>query len=244
MPVERELPDCCLPRGIETLRYRLVRSSIERFRVSVGPGPSVEVRAPLKATDENVAARLARRAKWLRKQLRHFSAFPPPIPPRQYVSGETHIYLGRQYRLRVLKAQTECVRLKGKFLVVRTPHPKDTTAVRRAVESWYGNHARRYITGKVDHWLGQTCFHRTQCPAIRFARMQRRWGSCSAAGTITLNTDLIKVPSHCIDYVVVHELCHLKCAHHGRPFDRLLNRCMPDWRAAKARLDAFVLSLE
>ena len=71
--------------------------------------------------------------------------------------------------------------------------------------------------------------------------MIKRWGSCAKTGTITLNYELIKAPLHCIDYVIMHELCHLKIHSHGNGFNELLSKCMPDWEWRKERLERVVI---
>ncbi len=75
-------------------------------------------------------------------------------------------------------------------------------------------------------------------PPLILRRLKTRWGSCSKAGRILLNTELVQAPVECIDYVIVHELCHLKVPDHSPAFHRLLNACMPDWQRRKERLEA------
>lgn len=99
--------------------------------------------------------------------------------------------------------------------------------------------ARRIFRRPMDLWTDSTPTLRGASPTLGI-RMTRRWGSCSKRGTIALSTELIKTPPHCIAYVIMDELCHLRVHDHGPGFYRLLGRCMPDWEDRKARLDGVV----
>jgi hypothetical protein len=121
------------------------------------------------------------------------------------------------------------------------PDPGDSRKVKTALDAWYREHAIAYITGRID--LLWPRFEKTGIgrPPLIFRKVKTRWGSCSPQGRVMFNTELIKAPSDGIDYVVVHELCHLKYPKHDHSFYRLLGRLMPDWEKRKQRLEKAVL---
>jgi hypothetical protein len=158
------------------------------------------------------------------------------------LSGETHRYLGRQYRLKVQVGTPTGVKLIGRFLQVRTKSEASGEVVRELLEGWYRHHAERVFAQRLLHCLEAVRVLRlTQTPTLSVHKMVKRWGSCTIAGAIRLNVELVKAPVPCIDYVIVHELCHLKAHNHGPVFYRLLTRCLPDWEARKERLEGVTL---
>lgn len=210
----------------------------------VNPDATVLVKAPRRYQVQDKALlqqRLKRKLPWIIKQLHYFKNMPPPQPPRSYVSGETHYYLGRQYRLKINAGKTEHVKKAGRFLYVYVsaataealPHN-----VAGQMKKWYAAQAGEIITEKLDNYDALLKSRLPLKPQLQFRWMQKRWGSCSAKGTITINYELIKTPLSCIEYVVLHELCHLKYSHHGKPFYSLLTAFMPDWKQRKERLEA------
>lgn len=213
---------------------RTKRSTLE---LAVHPDGSVVVTAPENASDERIRALVGKRMRWLRRQLERFESLPVPPPPRRYQSGETHRYLGRQYRLRVRRGRTDSVRLEGVLLVVTTTSPSDRQRVRLLVEGWYMTRASAVLGARLAHCIHKWRAAQLSAPTLAIRRMARRWGSCSPAGRVTLNVDLVKVPTACIDYVIVHELCHLRALNHGREFRTLLARRMPDWERRRDKLD-------
>src|SRR5262249_5874219 len=153
-----------------------------------------------------------------------------------------HLYLGRQYRLKVQEGSPESVKLVGRFLRIQATQREEGERVRALLDDWYRTHAKRVFMHRLEGCLESTrSLGLATAPHLVIRKMAKRWGSCTRAGNILLNLDLVKVPVHCIDYVIIHELCHLKVHNHGKEFYRLLARCLPDWVARKRRLECVVL---
>ncbi|MFC0154479.1 M48 family metallopeptidase [Xanthomonas dyei] len=226
--------------GERRIHCQIRRSALrrsQRIAIHVEPDGRVRLDAPLHAADAQIRQALLQRARWVHLQLLAIEQRQHQLMPREYVSGETVLHLGRRYRLKVVLAdQTPDVRLRGGHVEVRVPTP-EPDGVRAALGLWQRERAKQLLPQRVTNiaaplrWI-------TTAPQVSVRAMQRRWGSCSPLGRITLNLGLICVPGPCIDYVVLHELCHLKVHSHGKPFYRLLDMHMPDWRAVKGRLDA------
>ena len=230
------------PRSIDVggqrLDFHLRRSNRRTIAISVEPDQRVVVTAPLSTPEERIAAAVLRRARWIRRQQRTFKDMPPRVPARRWVAGETHRYLGRQYRLKLVAAEIPSVRLSGAFFVVSAPAPRSADTVSMLVNRWYREHAKLVLAERVERILKSTGWVRLQeTPSLTVLTMRQRWGSATPSGRLYFNADLIKVPLGCIDYVVAHELAHLKFPHHGPAFWRLLGRMMPDWARWRRKLE-------
>lgn len=221
-----------------TISFTINRTHRGRLSISVDPELQVQVAAPQQRTLEEIETRVRRRGAWIVRQLEDFERYLPKQPPRRYVSGETHRYLGRQYRLKVEAAEEELgAKLKGRYLHVRTVQPDHTEEVRAQVESWYRKRAHEVFERLVNQLSERYTRQGLSCNGMRLQRMKKRWGSYTARGIILLNPELIKAPTACIEYVIIHELCHARFSHHGKEFEGLLTRCLPDWRERKAHLE-------
>jgi hypothetical protein len=224
--------------GTQSIDYQLERMPRKTLAISVHPDLSVIVRAPVDTSLEEISERVTKRAKWILNQKRRFEIFLPDVPPRKYVSGESHRFLGRQYRLKVIKNHTEQIKLTRQFLEVYTLDT-NPSHVRELVENWYREQANKNFEERLAACYSRFSRENISYPKISIRRMQSSWGSCSAKGTITLNIKLVQVPKEYIDYVLIHELCHLKYLHHEPEFYYLLSRIMPDWIRKKEKLDRF-----
>ncbi|WP_223479043.1 M48 family metallopeptidase [Oricola indica] len=209
----------------------------ERVRIHVHPNGTVEVETPLGKTDKEIAIAVLKRARWIDSNLRQFERLREHSLPRQYVSGETHFYLGRRYQLKVIGGVhgSSSVRMKAGQIQVQLPCP-DPAAVKRRLNEWYKSRAKLYLQDRLCQIAADISWVDVP-PPIKLAKMKTQWGSCSPAGHVYLNPMLIKAPRECIDYVIVHELCHLQEHNHSKRFYALLHKELPTWKHIKAKLD-------
>ena len=217
--------------------YTAQFSARATMAITVFPDGAIRVIAPEATSQAEVELRLRKRARWLIRQILHFEQFRPRAPERRYVGGETHLYLGRQYRLKLRKGTLEETKLKGAFLQVAAPEHREPRVIKRLVSNWYHEKGRTRIAERFTLISARFVKMGCQPPAPIFRSMSRRWGSWSPSGRISLNPDLIRAPIACIDYVITHELIHLIHPHHGPAFYELLETLMPDWRGRKQRLE-------
>lgn len=225
-----------VPFGQSSIRYQLFFSERQTLQLTVKPDLEVHAIAPVGTSPGSVDEKVRSRAPWILRQLREFALYHPLPQPRRYVSGESHSFLGRQYRLRV-QPGPDAVELRRPFLVVASTSPESTSRTRELLERWYRRQAERVLREQMGKCLRLTRALRLEPPRLRIRRMRRRWGSCTPSGTITLNVDLVKASTACIDYVIVHELCHLREPTHGPEFYALLSRYLPDWRERRQQLN-------
>ncbi|MDE2980451.1 MAG: SprT family zinc-dependent metalloprotease [Gemmatimonadota bacterium] len=224
--------------GAHRIDFAVVRRRRKTLEIAVEPDASVVVAAPLDASIEAITEKVRKRAAWVRRQQRFFSHFMPRTPERRYLAGETHLYLGRQYRLKVLRSGRPGVEMTRGFITVRTREPDRPEVTRRLVEGWYRKQARAKFVERLEASLTRFPDPEAFRPAgLIVRRMDKRWGSLSPSGRLLLNRRLIEAPVDTIDYVVAHELCHMAEPHHGPEFYRLLDLVMPDWAGRKERLE-------
>jgi predicted metal-dependent hydrolase len=227
--------------GETEIRFSLNFIDRKTLAIHVYPDGSVNVNAPLSAELEKIYDKVKKRAPWILKQQRQFETYPPMLPARRYVSGETHRYLGRQYRLKIMAGDSETVKLTRGGLQVETQNPQDNSRVQRLLQAWYRSKALTVFTERysqcVQHVERLGIYHNKGFQ-LRF--MSKRWGSCTGNGTIILNPELIAAPKDCIDYVITHELCHLKEHNHGQAFYYLLTAAIKDWELRRKRLNELV----
>ena len=218
--------------GPATLR----RTTRKTLAISVHPDGSLELIAPIDAAEQDILQKVEKRRKWILNQRRNFATMNAHRPQPRYVNGATHRYLGRQYRLKISKGRETGVLLKGAYFHVTT-YMGTEDEVRMAMEKWFRQKAAEQFSKRVGAWSAWCVKHKLPQPGMRLLKMPKRWGSASPSGRIALNPELIHMPPACIEYVITHEICHLKHPNHGPAFLRLLVSLLPDWRQRKERLE-------
>ncbi|MBD2395854.1 M48 family metallopeptidase [Cyanobacterium aponinum FACHB-4101] len=224
----------------KTLPYLLKRGKRRTMQISIHPNQEIVVHAPKQASMRQIEELLEKKQRWINKTLQKLEQLPPPLPQRQYICGETHYYLGRQYRLKIHEGENQSIKLKGGFFEIIVSDKENKSAIAQLLMNWYLDRAKVIFSKHLEQCLKQTR-NILSLPEkqinLKIRPMRTRWGSCSSRGNINLNLELIKTPLNCIDYVIIHELCHLKQMNHSKDFWLLVGQCMPQWQKYKSQLD-------
>ncbi len=229
--------------GTNDIEFELELSERKTIQIRVNPDSSICVKAPCKKDIDEILKRVKNRASWIMKQKRYFSRYKPSLTERIYISGESHRYLGKQYRLKFIESETSEVKLRNGYLKVFSANKRDIVLTKKLLDEWYFQHAKIKFQQRLDFCYALIKkYNIGEMPKLQIRKMNMRWGSCTSDRRIILNIDLIKAPSHCIDYVIMHELCHLKQRNHNTEFFCLLLQLMPDWEIRKDRLEKIVFS--
>ncbi len=220
--------------GSETINYNLHFVERKTLGITVQPNRDVIVKAPNGSSINKIESKIRKKAPWILKQRSHFLSFEPRITERKYVSGETHLYLGRQYQLKVIISDLERVKYTGRFIEV---YAEDRKNVKKLLDNWYKEKANYWFYKLLEPLVERFKKYNVSPEKIEINQMKYRWGSCSTKGRILLNPELIKAPKMCVNYVIIHELCHLVYRDHTKDFFRLQSQEMPDWEKWKYKLE-------
>ncbi len=226
--------------GREKIEFGCCHVDRKTLEIAVHPDQSVVVKAPRGVECDEVKRRVAKHAGWIIRQRNFFRQFDPRTPGRSYIGGETHLYLGKRYRLKIRPSNHDDVKLAKGYFEIRIKNSTSSEKVKSLLDTWYARRAAAKFSERFDFCWSSFKKLKYPQPKMRIRRLKKRWGSLSAGGTLTLNTDLIRAPGECIDYVITHELCHLQCKGHGPKFYKSLNKWLPDWKIRKHRLESIL----
>lgn len=216
---------------------------VQRKRKSVGIyvyADKIEVRAPLRMSYALIEPIVRERAGWiLRKQreLQQRVAAMPPRIPHTYTDGDRFMLLGRDYHLQVLGARRDSIQIARGRLIVCSRDPNNPERTKALLERYFRAQAERIFARRMRMCWKRVAHWGKPYPLLKVRVMRARWGSCSARGSITLNRRLLQAPIPLIDYVILHEFCHLREMNHSAAYYRLLAGICPHWKTYKKRLN-------
>jgi predicted metal-dependent hydrolase len=220
--------------GSRQIDFILEYTNRKSLGITVRPDLGVIVKAPANTSVDKIKEMIRKKAPWIIRQQSFFLAFHPKMTDRKFVGGETHLYLGRQYRLKIITDRVESVKLKGKFIEVTT---LEKSRISLLVKDLYLKNAKKKFNTIALELIEKFNKYNVEPSSIVLREMPTRWGSCTPKGKIILNPELIKAPKGCIEYVIIHELCHLVHHNHTQKFIDLQTKEMPDWEKWKLKLE-------
>jgi hypothetical protein len=218
--------------GSDKFEYYLLREERKTLRLTVYPNLKIVLFCPLDYSEEKIVKFLKRKYVWLKKQIKEFKRLKPNNGIKEYVSGESFLYLGRQHKLIVKKTGQNKVQFKNGEIILET---KNINENKQILEKWYINRANKIFKERYNLMLKKFNYNFTPDLAIR--KMNKRWGSFLTKKKILLNPELIKTSKECIDYVIAHELCHMKHQNHSKAYYRFLSSKCHDWKTIKEKLE-------
>jgi len=220
---------------IDGIPVEVLRKNIKRMHLYVlPPDGHVRVTVPQRLAQWEVEEFLHSRADWIRAHRARFAALALPSEPARFESGETVWLWGEPLSLVVIEAPRGSVAAEGSRLWLAVPPGTEVEGRRQLVREWQRRLLKEEIAARLPLWEAKTGLF---CSGWQVRHATSRWGSCNVRRrTLSFNLQLAMHPKECLDYVLLHELCHLAVADHGPRFEALLRRFMPDWRRRKGLL--------
>jgi predicted metal-dependent hydrolase len=225
-----------LPANYNNIAYKVVFSRRRTIGISVSPDKGVIIRAPFRTPAVTIEEIIKERSGWIRKHQEKFQKFEKSAIPVSYTDGSMHQFIGLRYILKIFKSEKNYILKNENSIEMGLKVTDNPESVKRLLYKWYKTEADQYFRSCLDNILSQSESFNFKPSSLVIRTMKRRWGSCSVRGKITLNTELIRMDELCINYVIVHELCHLRHHNHGKEFYALLSQLFPEWKVYRRKL--------
>lgn len=223
--------------GKHVYQYTLLKEDRKTLALTVTPDLEIIVRTSQNTPTEKIDDFLKRKWIWLEKQIRYFKSVRKNPSIKEYISGESFYYLGRQYQLIVRKSSgTEVKLLRGKLVLKTNQGITNSKANRTILNRWFTDKAHIIFKERLEEMFLKFSY-KQELPDIEIKRMAKRWGSFLGKKKIVLHPGLVHASKDCIDYVISHELCHFQYKNHTSAFYRLLADKCPTWSAIKEKLE-------
>lgn len=225
---------------IEDIEFKVIYSRRRSIGISVLPDSSVIVRVPYLTSLKTINRIVSEKNGWILKHRDTYRRLYKSSFNRSFTSGEMHLFRGKESILKIEKSKRPFVKFFDTTIELGISNTEDARAIRRLLYKGYKNEALINIPGILDKVLNDLENQMFKPSGLVIRTMKRRWGSCSNKGVITLSTELIKLSDLYIEYVIAHELCHLKHHNHGVKYYRLLSEVYPEWKTVRKELRKYI----
>jgi predicted metal-dependent hydrolase len=226
--------------NFQNIDFRVVYSGRRSLGISVLPDSTVIVRVPYRTSLKTINRIVQEKATWIIKHRDSYSSKDNNKLNRLYSNGEKHLFRGNELVLKVEKSSRNYIRFINGFIELGLDKTDNSEAIKRLLYSGYKNEAITFLPLMLSSVLEKYNEQMFKPSGLIIRSMKRRWGSCSNKGVITLSTELIKLPDRLIEYVILHELCHLKHHNHGGGYYVLLSSLYPEWKKLRKELRKYI----
>ncbi len=225
---------------IEDIEFQVIYSRRRTLGISVRPDSSVIVRVPYLTSIKTINRIVKEKYGWLLKHRDNYKSLDNSSLIRPYATGETHLFHGNECVLKIEKSVKSYIRYYNNTFELGLEKTDDPHAIKRLLYKGYKNEALILFHELMNKVLREHENQMFKPAGLVIRTMKRRWGSCSHKGIITLSTELIKLADLYIEYVIIHELCHLKHHNHGTRYYKLLSEVFPEWKTVRKDLRKYI----
>jgi predicted metal-dependent hydrolase len=222
------------------MHYKIIYSRRRSIGISIGPDSGVIVRAPYRTSQKTIENVVHSKSAWIKKHLENHSSLIRINQNRTCKNGEFFYFCGRLYSLIITESENNYVKHYGGVIEIGVKSKDDNDKVRLLMEKWYKKMAEEVFRKKLQEVLYKYRHHNFSLSGFAIRTMKGRWGSCTSKGKITLSAELVKLDEKYSEYVMLHELCHLKHHNHSPAYYQLLTEVYPEWKTVRKELRRFI----
>ena len=224
----------------QLIDYKIVYSRRRSVGINIGPDSGVVVRAPYRTSLKTIEKIVRSKSKWIKKHLERHSSLIRLNENKEYIDGESHYYRGNEYFLRLVVSERSFVNIIGDIIEIGLKSEEDKIKIKVLLDRWYREMAQELFRGKFNDILLRLKDYNFLPAGFNVRVMKGRWGSCNSKGKITISADLVKLEETYLEYVILHELCHLKHHNHSPEYYRLLSEVFPKWKSVRKDLRRYI----
>ena len=224
----------------QIIDYKIVYSKRKSIGISVGPDSGVIVRAPYRTSMKTIENLVISKSSWI---IRHLENYKSAVRINNYkinAEGAPVLFRGKQNQIRIIESKTYFVKLNENIIEIGLKNVEDGKYAGQMLEKWFRVIAEGIFRKKFEEVLLRFKNYNFKPSEFVVRGLKRRWGSCSSKGKITISSELVKLDEIYLEYVILHELCHLRHHNHGKEFYKLLSEIFPDWKQRRSELRKFI----
>lgn len=218
--------------GTKTIEFEVEHRNRKTLEIRIEPPDNIKVKAPMAATEKDILQVVMSKAKWITQKLFEFKDMEYRPRKKEYVNGESFMYLGRNYSLQILpNSEGKSIKVKlyqGKFYI--DTYTKDQEKLRQAMEIWYRQKTLEKVMESINYYQG---YFNVKPNSVKVKEQKKRWASCTFNRDLLFNWRCAMAPASVINYIVVHEMCHMVHLNHSKEFWKLVEILMPDYKDRK-----------
>ena len=224
----------------QIINYKIIYSRRRSIGISIGPDSGVIVRAPYRTSVKTIENLVLSKSTWIKKHLENYQVAKRINSQKSFSDGKPVLFRGIEYIIRIIESKTYFIKLAENEIEIGLKNIEERDKAASMLEKWYKSIAESVFRKKIEEILIRFKNYNFVPTELSVRMLKRRWGSCTSKGKITISSELVKLDDIYLEYVILHELCHLRHHNHGKEFYKLLSEVFPEWKQRRNELKKYI----